>query len=35
MKNISKEVNQDLKILTSYINANKVCLNISKTEALK
>ena len=29
---MNKQVNQDLKNLTNWPNANKVCLNVSKTE---
>ena len=32
MKRMNKQVNQDLKNLTNWLNANKVCLNVSKTE---
>ena len=31
-KRMNKKVNQDLKILTNWLNLNKVCLNVSKTE---
>ena len=29
---MNKQVNQDLKNLTNWLNANKICLNVSKTE---
>ena len=32
MKRMNKQVNQDLKILTNWLNTNKICLNVSKTE---
>ena len=32
IKNINSKVNHDLKKLTSWLNANKICLNVSKTE---
>ena len=28
---MNKQVNQDLKNLTNWPNANKICLNVSKT----
>ena len=31
---MNKQVNQDLKNLTNWLNANKICLNISKTEVV-
>ena len=31
-KRINKQVNQDLKNLANWTNANKICLNVSKTE---
>ena len=34
MKRVNKQVNQDLKNLTSWMNANKICLNVSKTEVV-
>ena len=32
VKRMNKQVNQDLKNLTNWLNANKICLNVSKTE---
>ena len=32
IKVINKQVNEDLKTLSNWLNANKICLNISKTE---
>ena len=32
IKNINSKVNHDLKRLTSWLNANKICLNVNKTE---
>ena len=32
IRNINSKVNHDLKRLTSWLNANKICLNVSKTE---
>ena len=32
VKRMNKQVDQDLKNLRNWLNANKVCLNISKTE---
>ena len=32
VKRTNKQVNQDLKNLTNWLNANKVCLNVSKAE---
>ena len=29
---MNKQVNQDMKSLTNWLNANKICLNVSKTE---
>ena len=34
MKRMNKQVNQDLKNLTNWPNANKICLNVSKTEVV-
>ena len=34
LKRINKQVKQDLKNLTNWLNANKICLNISKTEVV-
>ena len=34
MKRMNKQVNQDLKNLKNWLNANKICLNISKTEVV-
>ena len=34
MKRMNKQVNQDLKNLTNWLKANKICLNVSKTEAV-
>ena len=31
---MNKQVNQDLKNLTNWPNANKICLNVSKTEVV-
>ena len=31
---MNNRVNQDLKILTHWLNANKMCLNVSKTEVV-
>ena len=33
VKRMSKQVNQHLKNLTNWLNANKICQNISKIEA--
>ena len=32
IKVINKQVNKDLKTLSNWLNANKICLNVSKTE---
>ena len=32
VKRINEEANQDLKNLKNWLNGNKICLNISKTE---
>ena len=32
IKTINKQINHDLKNLTNWLNANKIALNISKTE---
>ena len=32
VKRMNKQVYQDLKKLTNWLNANKTCLNVSKTE---
>ena len=29
---MNKQVNQDLKNLTNWLDANKICLNVNKTE---
>ena len=29
---MTKQVNQDLKNLKNWLNANKICLNVTKTE---
>ena len=34
VKRINKQLSQDLKNLTYWLNANKICLNISKTEVV-
>ena len=34
VKRMHKQVNQDLKNLTNWLNANKVCLNVNKTEVV-
>ena len=34
MKRMNKQVNQDLKNLTNWLKANKICLNVSKTEVV-
>ena len=34
VKRTSKKINQDLKNLTNWTNANKICLNVSKTEVV-
>ena len=34
VKRMNKQVNQDLKSLTNWLNANKICLNVSKTEVV-
>ena len=34
VKRRNKRVNQDLKNLTNWLNANKICLNVSKTEVI-
>ena len=34
MKRVNKEVNQDLKNLTSWLNANETCLDVRKTEVV-
>ena len=34
VKRMNKQVYQDLKKLTNWLNANKTCLNVSKTEAV-
>ena len=31
---LSKNLNKDLKILSQWLKANKLCLNISKTELI-
>ena len=31
---MNKQVNQDLKNLTNWLNANWICLNVSKTEVV-
>ena len=31
---MNKQVNQVLKNLTNWLNANKICLNVSKTEVV-
>ena len=32
VKRMTKQVNQDLKNLKNWLNANKICLNVTKTE---
>ena len=32
VKRMNKQVNKDFKNLTNWLNANKICLNISKIE---
>ena len=34
IKNINKQVGHDLKYLSYWLNANKICLNVSKTEVV-
>ena len=34
VKRMNKQVNQDLKNLANWLNANKICLNISKIEVV-
>ena len=34
VKRMNKKVSQDLKNLTNWLNANKICLNVSKTEVV-
>ena len=34
VKRMDKQVNQDLKNLTNWLNANEICLNVSKTEVV-
>ena len=34
IKVINKQVNKDLKTLGNWLNANKICLNVSKTEVV-
>ena len=34
VKRVNKQVNQDMKNLTSWMNANKICLNLSETEVV-
>ena len=34
IKVINKPVNKDLKTLSNWLNANKICLNVSKTELI-
>ena len=34
MKRVNKQVKQDMKNLTSWMNANKICLNLSETEVV-
>ena len=34
IKVINKQVNKDLKTLSNWLKANKICLNVSKTEAV-
>ena len=31
---MNKQANQDLKNLTNWLNANKICLNVSETEVV-
>ena len=31
---MNKQVNQDLKNLTNWLNTNRICLNVSKTEVV-
>ena len=33
-RRMNKQVNQDLKNLRNWLNANKICLNISKAEVV-
>ena len=33
-KRINKQVNQGFKNLTNWLNANKICVNVSKTEVV-
>ena len=35
VKRMNKQVNQDLKNVTNWLDANKICLNVSKTEVVK
>ena len=34
IKKINKQVGHDLKYLSNWLNANKICLNFSKTEVV-
>ena len=34
VKRMNKQVKQDLKNLTDWLNRNKICLNISKAEVV-
>ena len=34
IKKINKQVGHDLKYLSYWLNANKICLNVSKTEVV-
>ena len=34
IKKINKQVGHDLKYLSYWVNANKICLNVSKTEVV-
>ena len=34
VKSMNKQIHQDLKNLTSRLNKNEICLNISKTEVV-
>ena len=34
IKVINKQVNKDLKTLSNWLNTNKICLNVSKTEVV-
>ena len=34
IKKIKKEVGHDLKYLSYWLNANKICLNVSKAEVV-